>query len=315
MNTLTRQYEFFLENSLATSTRRSYSSAQRKFQSFCASIGRLPPCPANEETLCMFVSFLARTLQHPSIKVYLSAVRQLHIEKGHSDPLEGCARLHLALRGIKKIQGTNTLQRLPITNTLMAIIKQSLNLNNKDHLMFWAACSLAYFGLLRAAEFTVPNLQSFDTNIHLQLSDLAFDKVVNPSCMRVFLKGSKTDPFRKGHHIHIGRGSSELCAISAMSTYLHHRGSQSGPLFAYVSGQPLSRINVTTWLRNIFKAAKIPGNFSSHSFRIGAATVAARNGVPDHQIKAIGRWNSQAYLLYTRTSPSSLAALSHLLTE
>ena len=30
------------------------------------------------------------------------------------------------------------------------------------------------------------------------------------------------------------------------------------------------------------------GNFSSHSFRIGAATVAARNGVPDHLIQSMG---------------------------
>ena len=31
--------------------------------------------------------------------------------------------------------------------------------------------------------------------------------------------------------------------------------------------------------------AKVPGNFSTHSFRTGTATVAARNGVPDHLIQ------------------------------
>ena len=31
--------------------------------------------------------------------------------------------------------------------------------------------------------------------------------------------------------------------------------------------------------------AKVPGNFSTHSFRTGAATVAVRNAIPDHLIQ------------------------------
>ena len=52
------------------------------------------------------------------------------------------------------------------------------------------------------------------------------------------------------------------------------------------------------------------GNFSSHSFRIGAATVAARNGIPDHLIQALGRWTSNAYQLYIRTPSEALAGFS-----
>lgn len=37
------------------------------------------------------------------------------------------------------------------------------------------------------------------------------------------------------------------------------------------------------------------------SFRIGVATVAARNGVPDILIQALGRWSSNAYQWYFRT--------------
>ena len=54
----------------------------------------------------------------------------------------------------------------------------------------------------------------------------------------------------------------------------------------------LSRGILTDWLRQIFSTAGIEGNFSSHSFRIGAATVAARNGIPDHLIQALGRWTT-----------------------
>ena len=40
------------------------------------------------------------------------------------------------------------------------------------------------------------------------------------------------------------------------------------------------------------------GNYSGHSFRIEAAATAASIGIPDHLIKTMGRWLSDAYQLY-----------------
>ena len=53
--------------------------------------------------------------------------------------------------------------------------------------------------------------------------------------------------------------------------------------------------------------------YSGHSFRIGAASSAAAAGVPNHLIKAMGRWNSEAYLLYMKTPPETLASISRAL--
>ena len=55
----------------------------------------------------------------------------------------------------------------------------------------------------------------------------------------------------------------------------------------------------------------ILGNFFSHRFCVRAATVAARNGVPDHLIQALSRWLSSAYQLYMRTPSDLLAATLH----
>ena len=170
-----------------------------------------------------------------------------------------------------------------------------------------------FLGFLRASEFTVPNLSSFSASLHLSVQDIAVDSSSAPSAMRIQIKGSKTDPFRKGCSIHIGLGKHPLCAVQAMLSYLALRGNGPGPLFLFASGQPLTRASLTDWLRQIMASARISGNFSSHSFRIGAATVAARNGVPDHLIQTMGRWTSNAYQLYIRTPTDSLAALSHRL--
>ena len=70
---------------------------------------------------------------------------------------------------------------------------------------------------------------------------------------------------------------------------------------------------LTDWLRQMFSAAGLSGNFSSHSFRIGAATVAAHNGVPDNLIQSLGRWSSDVYQLYIRTPAEALASLSQKL--
>ena len=47
----------------------------------------------------------------------------------------------------------------------------------------------------------------------------------------------------------------------------------------------------------------LPDDFSSHSFRNGAATSAARAGIPDHLIQVFGHWKSNAYKQYIRTPP------------
>lgn len=173
--------------------------------------------------------------------------------------------------------------------------------------MFWAACTLGYFGFLRSAEFTVPNAASFSPAIHLSVQDVAVDSSSVPMSMRVRVKASKTDPFHKGCFIHIGRGTFPLCAVQAVMTYLCLRGDASGPLFLLQSGQPLSRVILTKWLRRILSAAGVTGNFSSHSFRIGAATAAARNGVPDHLIQALGCWTSNAYQSYIGTPAEAVS--------
>ena len=201
------------------------------------------------------------------------------------------------LRGVKRSQGSPAARRLPITDSLLLVIHRALDLNIFYHCTFWAACMLGYFGFLRAAEFTVPNLASFSPASDLSVADIAVDSLQSPACLRVWIIASKTDPFRQGCHIHIGLGRAPLCAVQALLAYLSLRGNVPGPLFLLANGQPLSHLILTDWLRQSFSTVG-EGNFPSHSFRIGATMVAARNGIPDHQIQDLGCWTSNAYQLF-----------------
>ena len=88
---------FFLTQGLAPSTRRVYQSAQRRYIDFCRLDGRLSPegalFPADKQSLMRSATMLADSLNHSSIKVYLSAVRSLHIDNGLADPLLNCLQL------------------------------------------------------------------------------------------------------------------------------------------------------------------------------------------------------------------------------
>ena len=163
---LEQQCLSFLSQGLPSSTRRSYASAQSKFISFCHQLGKLHPSgspyPAYEWTLCLFVTFLARTIQHSSIKVYLSGVRALHIEQGFPDPLMNCLRLQRVVRGIKRCQGSPSSSRLPITDDLMLVIWRSLDLRLPDHCMFWAAC----FRVHRSQPFSLLFIPAFGCSGH-----------------------------------------------------------------------------------------------------------------------------------------------------
>ena len=258
-----------------------------------------------------FSALLADSLTHSSIKVYLSAVRSLHIDNGLPDPLVNCLQLQRLLRGVKRVQGPASRSRLPITIDLLKVIQQSLDMRDSDHVMLWAACCLGFFGFLRAGEFTVNS--SFDPSVHLSIGDIQADSLVNPTCFKVRIKCSKTDPFRKGCDIYVGRGNSAVCPIVALSNYLVLRGPAPGPVFQFVSGRPLSRERLSSTVQSILSAAGYAGSFSGHSFRIGAATTAASRGVPDHLIKTLGRWSSDAYQIYIRTPVSSVVRVSNQL--
>ena len=138
-----------------------------------------------------FASLLTDNLNHSSIKVYLSAVRSLHIDHGLPDPLVNCLRLQRLLRGIKRVQGPVSPRRLP----LLQAIQRCLDLSARDHLMLWAACCSGFFGFLRAGEFTVNSVFDPTTYLYMTVDDLQADSLVNPSCFKVHIKCSKTDPF------------------------------------------------------------------------------------------------------------------------
>ena len=133
----------------------------------------------------------------------------------------------------------------------------------------------------------------------------------NPTIMQVRIKSSKTDPFRKGVDIYLGRTHNSLCLIMAMMAYLSVRGDTAGPLFHFKDGKPLTRDRFVNKLQDTLRNIGIcQGSYSGHSFRAGATTTAAQHGIPDATIQLLGRWQSTAYLVYIKTPRDKLASIT-----
>ena len=92
---------------------------------------------------------------------------------------------------------------------------------------------------------------AFNPSHHLSVRDIAVDVPLNPSCLQICIKASKTDPFRKGRNILIWPGSPPLCAVQPVVSFLERRGNRPSPLLLFKNGLPSSRSLLTDRLRAI----------------------------------------------------------------
>ena len=138
-----------------------------------------------------------------TIKVYLSAIRHMHVTAGMCSQFSQqlTPRLQLTLKGIQRSQATSHSSRLRLPITLQLLQKIHAQLSKQPHhynnILTWAACCLAFFGFLRVSEFTTPSDTQYDEDCHLSINDISLDSRDNPQLVKVTLKQSKTDPSEK----------------------------------------------------------------------------------------------------------------------
>ena len=107
--------------------------------------------------------------------------------------------------------------------------------------MLWAAVTLCFFVFLRSGEVTIHSDHSFDPAAHITFSDISVDHIQDPQSVKLRLKASKTDPFRRGVDIIVGKTNNKLCPVSALLAYMAIRGSKPGFLSHFEDGRLLTK--------------------------------------------------------------------------
>ena len=167
------------------------------------------------------------------------------------------------------------------------------------------------FLICHSGKVTVENEASYDCNTHISFSDLAVDNAASPSVISLNIKCSKTDQGRVGCQVVLGKTRDDLSLIVALLDCLTRGGDKPGALFQWQNKTLLSKTRFVEAVGQALTAAHLPAqDYAGHSFRIGAATMAAMAGLKDSTIQTLGRLKSASYQQYIRMDPHQLVTLS-----
>ena len=289
-----------LHASLAPATRVSYSKHLERLDSFmlvCHSEHLWPKRPLSAYVLSNFIAFLASKCYAPStITSNVSAISYIHKLTGWEDPADSFL-IKKMLVGAKKIAG-NIDTRLPITEIILNKLADTIPTAIESEyvqLALKAMFSLAFFALLRVSEFTAKDISKKNCKNIIHLSDIAFEG----KCLLLTLRSFKHST--RQITLELKEQVSNICPVRTVKQYLKKRTTNPGPLFQFPDKVVMTSSFFTRQLRICLSSIGLSSNFySSHSFRIGGATVAASRGFSESQIQAMGRWKSGAYKKYIR---------------
>ncbi|KAI8486059.1 hypothetical protein Bbelb_361590 [Branchiostoma belcheri] len=258
----------------AESTESTYRSQRRAYLRFCI-YHKYVPVPATSKNICRYAVFLARTLKFSSIVGYLNIIRIFHQEAGYENPFQDNWLLQTTLRGIRRHHGDSSQQKLLITPSILRAIHNKLDFSRAYHVVFWAACVVAFFSFFRKSNVLPKTAKDFDATKQLCRRDFRFfdrDRAVE----KAFSLADTAEP------------DGPVFVLPQ----------ETGPGFT-----PLIHKPFVTTLRTLLRQCGYPDSaYSGHSFRRGGATWASECGLPPELIKLQGDWNFSAYQRYTSVS-------------
>jgi len=296
---LKREASYLLNASLAAGTWTTYRRGVEKFIYFRNEVELKQEWPASEEHILLFISYLSINNFAPStINTHIASLAFVHNVNKWPNPTEGFLVKKLK-EGCRRTNARSD-GRLPITPQMLRKLIHILPLICKSGFevqLFRAAFLLAFFAFLRVGELASTSSNQ-DLNRLISIDDI---NILNSS-LSLTIRYSKTDQRGLSSKIHIvGSSQPDLCPVGALLSYLQSRPPCRGPLFIHFSGEVLTSYQFSHVLKEGIKHLGLsPQSFSSHSFRIGAATSAAINGLPEETIKRLGRWRSSCYINYIR---------------
>ena len=244
-----------------------------------------------------------------TLSSHISDVGYIHKLKGGSDPT-ATFLVQKLLSACPKLSKQFDL-RMPIDKPMLSRLLGALDftvsgtflrhftVSGKHHralykAMFW----LAFHAFLLIGEMTVQSANATNPNL-LQWKQLEI-KDTSLTVTFIHFKHSKGKPLTLTIK---GTTSPQDCRLQIMKAYLTVRGATAGPLFLYCPSVPVTRAKFNEQLRGALQFCHFCSKqFKSHSFRIGAATTAAAQGMSDSQIRSLRRWSSDAFMKYIRCS-------------
>ena len=311
-----RQLAELTSQSLTKKTWANYKTAEIMLAKCCKENNLKKELPVSEATTITFILWLAneRGVKVATINSYLAGVRQLHIMKGVDPPKLRTELVSLALKGkahkdaaARRSQGTG--ERQPITPDILLLLKarlKSSDLQPVDKRLVWTVCTTTFFGAFRGAELLCRTEKNFDPAYTLLAEDVALlsNSETGDTSLQFRIKAPKEDKAGRSVIVDVFQAREEICPVSAYKKWkaLGPPFERGQPAFRWADGTPLTTKRLNSILRDRL-AGYLEGDekfYTTHSFRTGAASMMGALGYSDEDIKAMGKWSSNAFENYTK---------------
>jgi hypothetical protein len=302
-----------IAHSHAPSTRESYGSGLLVFHVFCDArqIPEEQRCPASSVLLLTFIAACAGLYSGKTLENYFYAIRAWHLLHG-SAWLANPQESSLALEGASRLAPPSSKRpkRDPFTIALILALRPVMDLTDPLQAATYACLTVSFFTIARTGEFTVPSLHAFDPLTHIKVSDIRHEKDRNGFNVIVFhIPRTKSSP--TGEDLYCAAQSSDADPRSVLNNHLHvNTPPINGALFSWrhASGvRPLTRSAFLQCLRQGAERLSSTNSLKGHGIRIGGTLEYLLRGVPFETVKVMGRWSSNAFILYLRKHAIILA--------
>lgn len=270
----------------ADNTIDAYRSDWKDFCDWCQYHGE-QSFPAAPETIVNYINDLADNAKANTISRRISALTENFAAAGLKDNPCRFPIVRDALRGIKRMKGTQQHGKAPILFDDIKEMLQYLDGDDLQQIRDKAILLVGFYGAMRRSEIA-----------GLDVEDLNFTRLG----LLITLHKSKTDQFDQGQMIAIPYVDDEnLCAVTALRQWLQASGITTGPVFrGFTKNHQVrkTRISDKSIALIVKQYAALmgmdPAQFGAHSLRHGFATSAAMQHVEERQIMRQTRHTSQA---------------------
>ncbi|MDX2505360.1 MAG: tyrosine-type recombinase/integrase [Gammaproteobacteria bacterium] len=275
--------QHYLQAATSDNTRKAYRSAIRQFEKWG---GRLP---SSADVIINYLMDKAQSVNSRTLDLHLTALGQWHHVQGITNPTRDPLVIK-TMEGIRRIHGKPKRKAKALRLEHIAKMIEYLNQlpNTQKKLRDLAIILTGFFGAFRRSEL-----------VGITVEDLHWE----PEGLIVQLSKSKTDQAGQGITRALPYAENQaVCPALAVKMWLESSSTSTGPLFKpinrwdQIQNRALNPNSINNLLKSIGKACAfdfIP-DLSSHSFRRGLSTSAARERVDFELIKKHGGWKSDA---------------------
>jgi len=298
--------ELALAHSHAPKTRKNYDYAVRRYIRFAASIGfsENDALPASEELILLWVCEGLGKTGPGTAKQNLSALRAWHLKQRLPWNRPECIPfISKALREFWPRESMKPASRPAVTSSMILMLVKAWQGGSSKELCALAIALVAWCGQCRLGELLPESHRIFDHKRLPRRSHWKGPILMNPNSSELLLPWTKTNQF-DGDKIFLLSQRYPLNATHSLSRHF-----ASSPLdpehFLCEFGTKhstsfLCKESFMAMCNTVWSKEGLP-HITGHSFRIGGTTALLCSGVNPEVVKKLGRWSSDAFLIYWRS--------------